>query len=57
MGLLMKIFTWWDGATIGTSLWTARNGVRVGEDAQGNVYYEGKKVDPVLRYQRRWVHF
>ncbi|MFN3510845.1 MAG: NADH:ubiquinone oxidoreductase subunit NDUFA12, partial [Tsuneonella troitsensis] len=26
MGILSKIFTWWDGATIGTSLWSARNG-------------------------------
>ena len=55
MGLLMKIFTWWDGATIGTALWSARNGVRVGEDAEGNVYSEAKKVDPWLGYKRRWV--
>ena len=41
MGILGKIFTWWDGATIGTSLFTARKGQKVGEDIQGNVYYEG----------------
>lgn len=55
MGLLTKIFTWWDGATIGTSLWSARNGVRVGEDGEGNVYYEAKKPDGVFGYKRRWV--
>lgn len=47
MGILAKIFTWWDGATIGTSIWSARHGKRVGEDYQGNVYFEGKG--------RRWV--
>src|SRR3546814_11438986 len=41
MGILGKIFTWWDGATIGTSLHTSRKGTKVGEDHQGNVYYEG----------------
>ena len=55
MGLLMKIFTWWDGATIGTSLWSARNGGRVGEDAEGNVYFEANKPDGVFGYKRRWV--
>ena len=47
MGILAKIFTWWDGATIGTSLFSARFGTRVGEDAFGNIYYEGKG--------KRWV--
>ena len=49
MGLFGKIFTWWNGATIGTSLYSARNGRRVGEDSDGNVYYESRKGD------RRWV--
>ncbi len=48
MGLLSKIFTWWDGATIGTMLHSALNGRNVGEDAAGNRYYEG-------RDGRRWV--
>jgi NADH:ubiquinone oxidoreductase subunit len=53
MGLLMSIFTWWDGATIGTSLFSRRNGRKVGEDALGNVYFETK---PGVRgQQRRWV--
>lgn len=48
MGLLGKIFTWWDGATIGTALYSKRNGTKAGEDHQGNVYYESKDG-------RRWV--
>ena len=42
MGFLGKIFTWWEGATIGTILWSARNGEHVGTDAQGNKYYRSK---------------
>jgi NADH:ubiquinone oxidoreductase subunit len=53
MGLLGKIFTWWDGATIGTALHSMRKGTRVGEDHQGNVYYEGG-TDP-NGLTRRWV--
>lgn len=53
MGILGKIFTWWDGATIGTSLFSARNGTKVGEDHQGNVYFEGGK--DVHGNTRRWV--
>ena len=49
MGLLKQIFTWWDGATIGTALFTRRHGRRVGTDGYGNVYYEAKKGG------RRWV--
>ena len=45
MGFLSKIFTWWDGATIGTSLFTARHGEHVGTDAQGNKYYRSKPKD------------
>ena len=49
MGLLGQIFTWWNGATIGTALHTWRNGRKVGTDSLGNVYYEAKKGG------RRWV--
>lgn len=48
MNILKRIFTWWDGATIGTQVWTKRFGNRVGEDSQGNVYYQSKDG-------RRWV--
>ena len=50
MGVLAKIFTWWNGATIGTALWTRRFGNEVGRDEAGNVYYRDKK-NPA----RRWV--
>ena len=53
MGLLGKIFTWWDGATIGTSLFSALNGTSVGEDIFGNKYFEMKK--PGNGVPRRWV--
>jgi len=49
MGLLKNFFTWWDGATWGTALFTWRNGVRVGSDSAGNVYYQAKQG------RRRWV--
>jgi len=49
MGLLKQIFTWWDGATLGTALEVWRLGRKVGTDAGGNVYYEAKKGG------RRWV--
>ncbi|MEO0061751.1 MAG: hypothetical protein RLZZ08_311 [Pseudomonadota bacterium] len=43
MGILSKIFTWWDGATIGTALFSAFKGQHVGTDAEGNRYYRSKK--------------
>jgi NADH:ubiquinone oxidoreductase subunit len=49
MGFWSKMFTWWDGATVGTALFTRRHGNKVGTDTYGNVYYEGKKDG------RRWV--
>ncbi|MBO9525918.1 MAG: NADH:ubiquinone oxidoreductase subunit NDUFA12 [Sphingobium yanoikuyae] len=55
MGILANIFTWWNGATFGTWLFTARKGTKVGEDHQGNVYYEGG-VDP-NGLTRRWVMY
>ncbi|MEO1044091.1 MAG: NADH:ubiquinone oxidoreductase subunit NDUFA12 [Pseudomonadota bacterium] len=54
MGILSKIFTWWDGATIGTSWYSFRKGERVGEDSFGNVYYRSKKI-PEGERERRWV--
>ena len=50
IGLFIKrIFTWWDGQTLGTQLWTWRKGEKVGEDEQGNVFY--RNADD----SRRWV--
>jgi NADH:ubiquinone oxidoreductase subunit len=54
MGILGKIFTWWDGATIGTAL--AVRGFRVvGTDTLGNEYREGKSM-PDGRFKRYVVY-
>jgi NADH:ubiquinone oxidoreductase subunit len=59
MSFLSKIFTWWDGATIGTSLWSALNGEEVGSDLAGNRYFRAKKRvkqgQPFAGSERRWV--
>lgn len=55
MGILAKIFTWWDGATIGTLLDSGLKGEHVGTDAQGNRYYRAKKRKHVDGGERRWV--
>ena len=49
MSLFSEIFTWWNGQTLGTRLFTARNGQRVGEDEDGNVFYQTSDG------KRRWV--
>jgi len=53
MGVLGCIFTWWNGATFGTALFSRRHGRKVGSDAAGNVYFESKK--PIQGSTRRWV--
>lgn len=53
MGLLTSIFTWWNGATIGTALFSRRNGGKIGSDALGNLYFESKKA--IDGRKRRWV--
>ncbi|WP_315763022.1 NADH:ubiquinone oxidoreductase subunit NDUFA12 [Sphingomonas sp. Y38-1Y] len=50
MGL--NIFTWWNGATVGT-LAGLRGKTKVGTDDDGNVYWQGGK-DTAGR-PRRWV--
>lgn len=47
--LLLQIFTWWNGQTMGTRFFTWRKGIRVGEDEAGNVYYQDATA------KRRWV--
>jgi NADH:ubiquinone oxidoreductase subunit len=47
--LLKRLVAWWDGTSVGTQLWTKRFGTKVGEDAEGNVYY--RNGDDT----RRWV--
>jgi NADH:ubiquinone oxidoreductase subunit len=50
MGFWSKTFTWWNGATWGTSLFTRMSGKEVGRDERGNLYYQHKKDS-----RRRWV--
>jgi NADH:ubiquinone oxidoreductase subunit len=60
MGFFSKIFTWWDGATIGTMLWSSRNGEQVGTDFFGNRYYRATKPAKSTAFagrERRWVIF
>jgi NADH:ubiquinone oxidoreductase subunit len=50
---LLRIFTWWNGATLNTLFHTWRKGERVGTDDMDNVYYQGG-ADSEGR-TRRWV--
>ena len=54
---LLRFFTWWNGQTFGTQLWTWLYGELVGEDEFGNHYFRTKrgKIDPTLGFERRWV--
>ncbi|WP_149140569.1 NADH:ubiquinone oxidoreductase subunit NDUFA12 [Gemmobacter caeruleus] len=51
MYFLKRLVTWWNSQTLGTQIFTARKGVKVGEDDQGNVYYQTRDG------KRRWVIF
>ena len=46
--LLKYLFTWWNGTTVGTNLFTFLKGKKVGEDYLGNSYYESKDQE------KRW---
>jgi NADH:ubiquinone oxidoreductase subunit len=50
MGIFANAFTWWNGASWGTSIVSRRTGEEVGRDEAGNVYFRHRK-DPA----RRWV--
>jgi NADH:ubiquinone oxidoreductase subunit len=54
MGILNRLLqavTWWNGSTLNTALYTRRHGRKVGQDAQGNTFYETHDG------ARRWVIF
>lgn len=54
--MLKRIFTWWNGATIGTLLTVKSRGVYVGADQYGNQYWEAKtNRDSYDGRKRRWV--
>lgn len=46
---ILRMLTWYHGQTLGTQIYTWRNGVKVGEDDMGNIYYRTKDD------KRRWV--
>jgi len=52
--MLKRIFTWWNGATLGALFDINRRGSLVGEDEQGNRYFEERKPSIEGR-KRRWV--
>jgi len=53
--VLDKIFTWWNGATIGTLFTIAKRGVLVGTDENGNRYYQSRDNISYDGRKRRWV--
>ncbi|WP_172326981.1 NADH:ubiquinone oxidoreductase subunit NDUFA12 [Mangrovicoccus sp. HB161399] len=46
---LKQAVTWWNGQTLGTKIFTNRHGRKVGEDEQGNIFYQTEDG------KRRWV--
>ncbi|WP_171100225.1 MULTISPECIES: NADH:ubiquinone oxidoreductase subunit NDUFA12 [unclassified Ruegeria] len=51
LNTLLRAVTWWNGATLNTQIFTARNGIKVGEDNEGNVFYRNEDDS------KRWVIF
>lgn len=49
MTTLLRSVTWWNGQTLNTQLYTWRRGQKVGEDAEGNTYFQTRDG------KRRWV--
>ncbi len=49
MNFLLRLLTWWNSQTLGTQIFTWRKGRKVGEDDQGNVFYQTRDG------KRRWV--
>lgn len=52
-----KIFTWWNGATIGTLFTIGKRGALVGTDEFGNRYYESRDTRSYDGRKRRWVMY
>ena len=54
--MLDRLFVWWNSTTFGTSFTLWRRGARlVGEDEQGNRYFEEKSPSSADKTCRRWV--
>jgi NADH:ubiquinone oxidoreductase subunit len=52
--MLKRIFTWWNGATLGALFDINRRGASVGVDEQGNRYFEERRASLEGR-KRRYV--
>ena len=52
---LFEILAWWRGNTWGNRLWVATQGVLVGEDEAGNLYYRSRKPTGPNGRERRMV--
>ena len=48
--MFLRLLTWWNTSTLNTAFTTWMKGKKVGEDDQGNVYYESAAG-------KRWVIF
>ncbi len=58
MGVFSKIFTWWNGSTVGTSWTLMRRGRKVGQDEFGNTYFEARDAkDSYDGRKRRYVTY
>ena len=53
--MLKTLFTWWNGATLGTLFTVGRRGRLVGKDQDGNRYYESRDTVSYDGRKRRWV--
>ncbi|KMK66499.1 NADH:ubiquinone oxidoreductase subunit NDUFA12 [Puniceibacterium sp. IMCC21224] len=51
LNTLLRAVTWWNGQTLNTQWYTRRHGEKVGEDTQGNIFYQTSDG------KRRWVIF
>ena len=49
LNTLLRAVTWWNSQTWGTQFFTWRKGQKVGEDGQGNVFYQNADGS------KRWV--
>lgn len=51
---MLKLFTWWNGATLGALFDINRRSDKIGEDEYGNQYFEDRKTS-VSGRKRRYV--
>jgi len=49
MKFLLRSLTWWNTSTLNTAFFTWRKGEKVGEDDQGNIFYQTHDK------KKRWV--